>query len=52
MTARHLEATVRRRSGVTIIDLHGNIKIFAEDVLDSADAEATTDMHQHATYRA
>ena len=45
MTARHLEATPRRRSGVATIELHGDIDIFAEDVLDSADAEATTDRH-------
>ncbi len=45
MTARHLEATPRRRSGVATIELHGDIEIFAEDVLDSADGEATTDMH-------
>ena len=42
MTARHLEATVRRRSGVAVIDLHGEIDTFAEDVLDSAYTEATT----------
>ena len=45
MTARHLEATVRRRSGVAIIDLHGDIEIFPKDVLDSADAESATDLH-------
>ncbi len=45
MTARHLEAMPRRRSGVATIELHGDIEIFGEDVLDSADAEATTDRH-------
>ncbi len=45
MTARHLETTPRRRSGVATIELHGDIEVFAEDVLDSADAEATTDLH-------
>ena len=43
MTARHLEATLRRRSGVAVIELHGEIHTFAEDVVDSADGEATTD---------
>ncbi len=45
MTARHLEATLRRRNCVATIELHGDIDIFAEDVLDSADAAVTTDMH-------
>jgi len=43
MTARHLEATPRRQSGVAVIDLHGEIDRSAEDVLDSACTEATTD---------
>ena len=45
MTARHLEATPRRRSGVATIELHGEMDTDAEDVLDSADTEATTGMH-------
>ena len=45
MTARHLEATPRRRSGVATIELHGDIEIFPKDVLDSADAESATGMH-------
>ncbi len=48
MTARHLEATPRRRSGVATIELHGDIDNFVEDVLDSADAEATTDIAKAA----
>ena len=49
MTARHIEATPRRRSGVATIELHGelhgDIEIFPKDVLDSADAESATGMH-------
>jgi hypothetical protein len=45
MTARRLEATPRRRSGVATIELQGDIENFGEDVLDPTDAEATTDMH-------
>ena len=45
MTARHLEATPRRRSGVATIELHGDIEIFPKDVLDSTDAESATGMH-------
>ena len=45
MTARHLDAALRRRNGVAVIELHGDIDIFAEDVLDSADAESATDLH-------
>ncbi len=45
ITARHLEAAPRRRSGVATIGLYGDIESFGEDVLDSADEAATTDMH-------
>ena len=45
MKARHHEATPRRRSGVAVVELHGVMDIDAEDVLDPADAEATTDIH-------
>ena len=53
MAARHREATPRRRSGVATIELpgelpgelHVDIEIFGEDVLDSADAESATDLH-------
>ncbi len=43
MAARHLEATLRGRSGVALIGPHGEIDTFAEDVVDSADGEATAD---------
>ncbi len=45
MTARHLEATPRRRSGVATIELHGDIEISSKDVLDPADEAVTTDMN-------
>ena len=45
ITARHLEATPRRWSGAATIELRGDIEIFGEDVLDSADEAVTTDMN-------
>ena len=43
MTAKRLEATVRRISDVAIIDLSGEINAFAEDALNTAYADAATD---------
>ena len=40
MTVRSLEAQVRHQPRVAIIDLHGEINAFAEDVLNSAYTEA------------
>jgi len=40
MTVRSLEAQVRHQPRVAIIDLHGEINAFAEDVLNKAYAEA------------
>jgi len=40
MTAKSLEAQVRHQPRVAIIDLHGEINAFAEDVLNKAYAEA------------
>src|SRR5436305_14434206 len=40
MTANSLEAQVRHQPRVAIIDLHGEINAFAEDVLNKAYAEA------------
>ena len=40
MSARTLEASVRHQPRVAIVDLHGEIDAFAEDVLNSAYAEA------------
>ncbi|MDQ6643400.1 MAG: STAS domain-containing protein [Chloroflexota bacterium] len=40
MTAKSLEAQVRHQPRVAIIDLHGEINAFAEDVLNSAYADA------------
>src|SRR5436190_16340972 len=40
MTANSLEAQVRHQPRVAIIDLHGEINAFAEDVLNTAYAEA------------
>ena len=42
MTAKHLEATVRRANGVAIIDLQGEINAFAEEALNTAYAEAAS----------
>lgn len=41
MATTEFEANVRYRPGVTIIDLHGEINAFADDVLNAAYAEAT-----------
>ena len=40
MSARSLEAHVRHQPRVAIIDLHGEINAFAEDVLNTAYADA------------
>ncbi len=40
MPAKRLEAEVRHKPGVAIIDLHGEINAFAEDALNAAYAEA------------
>jgi len=40
MPARNLEAQVRHQPRVAIVDLHGEIDAFAEDVLNAAYAEA------------
>ena len=40
MTAKSLEAQVRHQPRVAIIDLHGEINAFAEDVLNTAYADA------------
>ncbi|HEX6555250.1 MAG TPA: STAS domain-containing protein [Ktedonobacteraceae bacterium] len=40
MTAKSLEAQVRHQPRVAIIDLHGEINAFAEDVLNKAYADA------------
>ncbi len=40
MSTRSLEANVRHQLRVAIIDLHGEINAFAEDVLNSAYADA------------
>ena len=40
MTVRSLEAQVRHQPRVAIIDLHGEINAFAEDVLNSAYTDA------------
>ncbi len=40
MPARNLEASVRYQPRVSIVDLHGEINAFAEDVLNAAYAEA------------
>ena len=40
MTAKSLEAQVRHQPRVAVIDLHGEINAFAEDVLNKAYAEA------------
>ena len=41
MTARHLEARVRSRGGIPVIDLQGEISGLSEGKLDTAFAEAT-----------
>ena len=40
MTARQLEATVRKQPRAAIVDLHGEINSFAEPALNAAYAEA------------
>lgn len=40
MPAKNLEASVRREGNVAIVDLHGEINAFGEDVLNAAYAEA------------
>jgi anti-sigma B factor antagonist len=40
MPARNLEARVRHQPRVAIVDLHGEINAFAEDVLNAAYADA------------
>src|SRR6266699_7293423 len=40
MTARILEASLRYQPRVAIVDLHGEINAFAEDVLNAAYADA------------
>ena len=40
MPARTLEAHVRHQPRVTIVDLHGEINAFAEDVLNASYADA------------
>lgn len=40
MTVKSLEAQVRHQPRVAIIDLHGEINAFAEDVLNAAYADA------------
>ena len=40
MSAKNLEAQVRHQPRVAIIDLHGEINSFAEDVLNTAYADA------------
>ena len=41
MADKYLEATVRRASGVAVIDLRGEINSFTEETLNSAYVEAT-----------
>jgi anti-anti-sigma factor len=41
MTARHLEASVRVRAGIPVIDLEGEISSLSEEALDAAYAEAS-----------
>ena len=41
MTARHLEASVRSRSGIPVIDLEGEISGLSEEALNTAFAEAS-----------
>ena len=41
MTARHLEASVRSRAGIPVIDLEGEISGLSEEALDTAFAEAS-----------
>ena len=41
MTARHLEASVRSRAGIPIIDLEGEISGLSEQALDTAFEEAS-----------
>jgi anti-anti-sigma factor len=40
MAVRHLEAEVRQKRGVVVLDLRGEINGFAQEVLDAAYAEA------------
>ena len=41
MTARHLEASVRSRAGIPVIDLEGEISGLSEQALDTAFEEAS-----------
>ena len=41
MTARHLEASVRTRDGIPVIDLEGEISGLSEEALATAFAEAS-----------
>ena len=43
MTAKHLEADVRRHHNIAVIALDGEINAFAEEALNAAYAEATKD---------
>ena len=43
MTTRHFEATVRRVGAVPVIDLNGEINAMAEDALNAAYDESTSD---------
>ena len=40
MAVRHLEAEVRHKRGVVVLDLRGEINGFAEEALNTAYAEA------------
>jgi anti-anti-sigma factor len=40
MAVRHLEAEVRQKRGVVVLDLRGEINGFAQEALDAAYAEA------------
>jgi anti-anti-sigma factor len=42
MTTSELQASVRKRDGVSLIDLTGDVNAGAEEVLDAAYAEATS----------
>src|SRR5919205_3100900 len=42
MPANHLEVSVRREPGGTVLDLHGEINRFAQEALNAAYAEAET----------
>ena len=40
MPTKMLKATIRHQPSVSVVDLHGEINVFAEDVLNNAYAEA------------